>query len=290
MRRAAHNRRRRSPRTGGPPDPALAPQRKRSTAASASSSIAIAQPARFRHPPGIEQQARRIRPSSHGHAARAPARRRAGDRAADRCRPAGRLARGRSRSSARPAGGVAERADQPQSVARPAARAIGHVSRRPGRSRSCRAPAAPGGKRDRVAADQRQAVAFARRLDAVQESLLPLAGAADRQRQQRRRRVSRPSRQGRTGSPRPASSRRSPAGRGQEMHALGDAVVGDDQPVEHRDIVEQPARFRAAVAIRRRRSMTSAFAHGARQRSAPACASLAMASSRPFTKPLSRLS
>ena len=27
------------------------------------------------------------------------------------------------------------------------------------------------------------------------------------------------------------------------MNALGDAVVGDDEAVEHRDVVEQPARL-----------------------------------------------
>jgi len=70
------------------------------------------------------------------------------------------------------------------------------------------------------------------------------------------------------------------------MHVLGDRVVGDDQPVEQRDIVEQTARLR-----RGREPPQAIDDFGLAHYSALAgLASLAIASSSPFTKPLSRLS
>ena len=73
---------------------------------------------------------------------------------------------------------------------------------------------------------------------------------------------------------------------GQEMHALGDGVVGDDQPLEQRRVVHQPARRGVGREPAQPRNRLGLVHHSA----GAARASLAMASSRPLTKPLSRLS
>ena len=71
------------------------------------------------------------------------------------------------------------------------------------------------------------------------------------------------------------------------MHALGNAVVGDDQAFEQRRVVGQPARRRIGRDPPKPLDRLG-FVHQLGSRAARA--SLAMASSRPLTKPLSRLS
>ena len=71
------------------------------------------------------------------------------------------------------------------------------------------------------------------------------------------------------------------------MHALGNSVVGDDQAVEQRHIVEQAARFRSSCEAPQPID-DFGFTHDQSARAGRA--SLAIASSRPFTNPLSRLS
>ena len=83
---------------------------------------------------------RRTRPSSRARGARGLGRRRAAESGGDRCRPAGRSLLGSARSWASRRG-VAERPDQPQSVAGPAPPARSGRARRLGRSPSGQVPA-----------------------------------------------------------------------------------------------------------------------------------------------------
>src|SRR4051812_29935985 len=86
----------------------------------------------------------------------------------------------------------------------------------------------PVGERDRIAPDQRQAIAFARRFDSSEERKFPLSRAADGEREKSRRRrralgrkvgqIDRdqlpPDARGRVGA--------------EEMHALGNGVMSHD--------------------------------------------------------------
>src|SRR3954462_6663710 len=71
------------------------------------------------------------------------------------------------------------------------------------------------------------------------------------------------------------------------MHAFRDRVVGDDEAVEERDVVEQTARFGRS---RKPPQPIDDLGLAHDQSARAGRASLAMESSRPFTNPLSRLS
>jgi len=94
---------------------------------------------------------------------------------------------------------------------------------------------------DRVAADQRQAVAFARSLDSAQEIDLPFSRASDGQREERTcwRRALR----GEIGQiDRDELPPDAGGGIGaEEMHAFRDRIVGDDHFAEDCDVVEESA-------------------------------------------------
>ena len=190
---------RRWPRTAAPRAIRRAPRRRRPTRAAHRARSSAEQPLA-----SASRSASSSRPSRHVHhrigvRRERLARGRAAGSAGDRRRPAGpaALAVGVQLGEAR--GRIAERPDQPQRVARlrrPSAPAHGAGACRSRSGPSTRG--APGGKRDRVAADQRQAIAFARRLDPAEEGLFPFAVAADGQRQQGRARAPRPWRRGRS--------------------------------------------------------------------------------------------
>ena len=144
-----------------------------------------------------------------------------------------------------------------------------------------------GGKRDGVAADQREAIAFARRLDPARGIASPTRRRRRWSATARRRPASRPWRRGRTGSPRPASSRRSPADRRAGNARPRQCVSWVMTSPSSSATSSSSPRASGAVAIRRSRSMTS-DSRIAQPRAGRA--SLAMASSRPLTNPLSRLS
>ena len=141
-------------------------------------------------------------------------------------------------------------------------------------------------KGDRIAANQRQRVAFARRFDPAQESFLPIVRPGYGQRQQRatwgRALGSEVREVHRDQLPADAGGRIG----GKEMHALRDGIMRDDEPVEHRRIVEKPA----SGGIGRHPADSGddfGFAHQP-ARAGRAC--FAIASSSPLTNPLSRLS
>ena len=238
---------------------------------------------------GIEQQAVGHVHHRVAHAARAPAPQRAGAPGGDRCRPADRPRLGIVAQLGKPRGRIAERSDQPQRIAgfgrptRSGTRLAGAADR--GQAEDARRA---GGKRDRCR--RRSAAGRSFRTPPrprSRNSLSHSPSPADGQRQQAPRPASRPWRRGRTGSPRPASSRRSPAGssgRKWTPSAMLSWVM--TRPSSTRGIVEQPARRR--VGRNPPQPLDDlGFAHHS------ACAdraSFAMASSRPLTKPLSRLS
>src|SRR5690349_4046324 len=68
---------------------------------------------------------------------------------------------------------IAERADEPQTIAGTPAGAIGHAGGGPADHGHAEDPRRAAGKGDSVPADQRKAVALARMLDAGQEFVVP---------------------------------------------------------------------------------------------------------------------
>lgn len=142
-------------------------------------------------------------------------------------------------------GGVADCSDEPKRVSGLRAGAIGHVGARPADRGQSEHSRGSFGKRNRVAANEREIIALARMLDTGQEFVLPAPLAGKGQGEQcacRRCALRRKIRQvHRDELPADAGGRVS----GKEMDALGHAVVGDDQSIKDGNIVEKAASFRS---------------------------------------------
>ncbi len=138
--------------------------------------------------------------------------------------------------------GIADCPDQPQGIARPAAGPVGNGGGGTAQRRQPKHSGSADGQGNRVSPEERKAVALARGFNSAQEGHLPLARAADRKREQRsrgtrtfRREVGKIHR-----DQLPADACRRVVG--EEMDPFRDAVVSDDEAIEHGDVVEQAAR------------------------------------------------